>query len=340
MSTTYYVGVDIAAETFVACVLQAPNQVVAQPQSFTNDIAGYDELEGWLRQHGVTPASAVLCMEATGVYSEGLAYHLSAHEWWLAVAPPLQAKRAFTPVGHKTDPIDSRQIAEYAARFHDQLHRFVPKKAVLEQVKVLLQLREQYVRQKTTHLNAMQTLRRKVTRTPLAEALHKQSVSQLKQHIKTIEAEIAKLLDQDPDLRQQVRLLITIPGVGLLLASHIVVLAATMRDPLNPKAIAAHLGISPYQHRSGTSVRRRDSSRHYGPSTLRKLLHLAARSRCTHHPASRRYYQRKVAAGKPKRLVLNNMANRLLRVICAVLRTRQPFLADYQAIPPQRFKPT
>lgn len=338
MNTKYYVGLDIAAETFVACVLQAPSRVVAQPRSFANETAGYDELEVWLRQQDVTPASAVLCMEATGVYGEGLAYHLSAHEWWLAVAPPLEVKRAFAPVGHKTDPVDSRQIGEYAARFHDQLHRFVPKKAVLEQVKVLLQLREQYVQQKTAHLNALQALRRKVTHTPLAEALHEQSISQLKQHITTIETEIAKLLDQDPDLRQQVGLLLTIPGVGLLLASHIVVLTATMRDPLNPKAIAAHLGICPYQHRSGASVRRRDASRHFGPSTIRKLLHLAARSRCTHYPASRRYYERKVAAGKPKRLVLNNMANRLLRVICAVLKTRQPFLPDYQAVPPRRFK--
>lgn len=340
MNPTYYVGLDIAAETFVACVLQAPSRVVAQPQSFANETAGYDELESWLRQQGVTLASTVLCMEATGVYGEGLAYHLSAHGWWLAVVPPLEAKRAFAPVGHKADPIDSRQIGEYAARFPDKLHRFVPKKTVLEQIKVLLQLREQYVQHKTAHLNAMQALRRKVTRSPLAEALHEQSVSQLKQHIKTIEMEIAKLLDQDPDLRQQMGLLLTIPGVGLLLASHIIVLATTMRDPLNPRVIAAYLGICPYQHSSGTSVRRQDTSRRFGPAKIRKLLHLAARSRCTHHPPSRRYYERKVAAGKPKRLVLNNMANRLLRVICAVLRTRQPFLLDYQPVPPPRFKTT
>ena len=338
MATTFYVGIDVASATFVACVIQAPARVVVQPESFANDTAGYDALEAWLAKHGVTPAQGVLCMEATGVYGEGLAYHLAAHDWWLAVAPPLHVKQAFSPSGHKTDAVDSRQIGEYAARFHDHLRRFVPQKALLEQIKVLLQMREQYVRQKTAHLNARHALKRKVVRTPLAEALHEQSIAQLKQHIQTIEAEIRQLLDQDPDLRQKIALLLTIPGVGFLLASHLVILTAYMHDPFNPKAVAAHLGLAPFEHSSGSSVRRRSSSRHFGPPAVRKLLHLAARSRCTHHPASRDYYQRKVCAGKPKPLVLNNLANRLIRVICAVLRTRQPYLPDYRAIPPRRLK--
>ena len=335
MTTRYQVGIDIASATFVACVLQGPTKVTASPKSFANTTRGFDELETWLAKHQVKPANAVLCMEATGVYGEELAYHLSAHDWWLAVAPPLEVKKAFAPIGHKTDAVDSRQIAEYAARFHDKLHRFVPQEAIIEQIKVLLQLREQYVRQKTAHLNAQRALKRKVVRTPVAEALHEQSITQLKEHIKTIEAEIKQLFDQDPDLGSKVALLLTIPGVGLLLASHLVVLTANLRDPFNPRAVAAHLGICPYQHTSGSSVNRRAKSRHFGPATIRKLLHLAARSRRTHHPPSRGYFERKVAAGKPAQVVLNNMANRLVRVACAVLRTQQPYLEDHVSMPSQ-----
>ena len=337
MEATYYVGIDIGSETFVASVIQSPTNIVALAQSFANETAGYEAFIRWLTQLGVTKETSVLCMEATGVYGEGLAYHLAAHEWWLAVAPPLQVKHAFAPVGHKNDAVDSRQIAEYAARYQDRLHRFVPKKQIIEQVKVLLQLREQYVRQKTAHLNSLHALQRKVVRTPLAERLLEQTISQMKTHIQTIESEIRQLFDDDSDFRQQLALLLTIPGVGLLLASHVIVMTAIIRDPHNPRVLAAYLGISPYEHTSGTSIWKRSSSRHFGPATVRKLLHLAARSRRTHHPASRRYFERKVAAGKPTKLVLNNMANRLLRVICAVLRSRQPFLPDYVSFPP---KPT
>lgn len=335
MKNNYFVGIDIASATFVAAVIESPVKTVASPQSFDNSTTGFTALETWLTELGVTPINATVCMEATGVYGEGLAYHLTAHQWWLAVAPPLQVKQAFAPIGHKTDPVDSRQIAEYAARFPDKLHRFVPKKEIVEQVKVLLQLREQYVQQKTAHLNSRQALARKAIRTPLAEALHDQSISQLKSHIKTIETEIKQLFNQDADFGQQIALLLTIPGVGLLLASHIIVLTQAMRDPLNPRALAAYLGISPFQHTSGTSVRKQPSSRRFGPATARKLLHLAARSRRTHHVTSRRYFERKVAAGKPKSVVLNNMANRLIRVICAVLRSRKPFIKDFVSLPPQ-----
>ena len=339
MAARFYVGLDMAAETFFACIILAPAQVAAPPKRFSNDTAGYVALEKWLVKHDATPGDSVLCMEATGVYGEGLAYHLAAHDWWLAVAPPLAVKKAFAPSGHKNDAVDSRQIAEYAARFHDRLRRFAPRKRVLEQIKVLLQLREQYVRQKTSHHNAHRALRRKVVRTPLAEALHEQSIAQLKLHIKTIETEIRQLIDQDPDLRQKLALLVTIPGVGFLLASHMLVLTAAMHDPFNPRALAAHLGLSPYERVSGTSVQHRSASRRFGPATARKLLHLAARSNLVHHDPSRAYYLRKVAAGKAKRLVLNNMANRLIRVICAVLRTEQRHLPDYRAIPPRRRQP-
>lgn len=338
MNSTFYIGIDIAATTFMACAIESPLKVTAPPKNFANDPAGYEAFVLWLTNHGITPATAILCMEATGVYSEALAYYLTAHEWWVAVAPPLQVKQAFAPIGHKTDAVDSRQIAEYAARFQDQLRRFAPKEEIIEQVKVLLQLREQYVRQKTAHLNSLHALKRKVVRTPLAESLLEQSISQLKINIKTIESEIKELFNDHSDFGHQIALLLSIPGVGLLLASHIVVLSQVMHDPLNFKAMAAYLGISPYQHASGSSVRKRPSSRHFGPATARKLLHLAARSRRTHHASSRCYFERKVAAGKPKSLVLNNMANRLLRVICAVLRERRPFIDDFVSLPPHLSK--
>lgn len=335
MKRKYSVGIDIASDTFAACILQGVEHTIADPTTFDNTTAGYDEFAAWLSKHEVSQAAAVVCMEATGVYGEGLAYHLAAGQWWLAVAPPLDVRRAFPAVGHKTDPVNSRQIAEYAARFHDKLHRFVPQADILEQIKVLLQLREQYVRQKTAHLNARGALKRKVVRTPLAERLLQQSIDQLKAHIKTIEKEIQQLFNQDPDLRSQITLLLTIPGVGLLLASHIVLLTAYMRDPLNPRAVAAHVGICPYQHTSGTSVYRKPRSRRMGPSAVRKLLHLAVRSRRAHHQPSCQYFERKQAAGKPTQVIFNNLANRLIRVMCAVLRTRQPYLKDYVPIPPK-----
>src|SRR5439155_9876300 len=125
-----------------------------------------------------------------------------------------------------------------------------------------------------------------------------------------------------PQFQHFLTLLLTIPGVGLLLAAHILVLTQCATQPWCAAELASHLGLCPQERRSGKSMYARPTSRHYGPPVPRKLLHLAARSVSTHHPHFSAYYQRKVEQGKPKPLVLNNVANKLLRLICAILCSR------------------
>lgn len=334
MARKYFVGIDIASESFVACVITAPAEVVLQAKTFDNQPQGVADLEAWLQSQAIDPQETVVCMEATGVYGETVAYMLSAQGWWLAVHPPLEIKRAFYPVGHKNDAVDSRQIAEYAARFQDRLRRWQPKKEILEQVQALLHLRERFVRQKTAHKNALRAARRKMVRTPLAEQLLVETIQQLEQNINTILKEIKRLFKQDDDLRLNLSLLISIPGVGLLLAAHTLVMMEKLEEPLNHKVIAAYLGICPFEHSSGKSVYKKSTSRHYGPAIMRKLLYLGSCSLRTHHASFRKYFVRKVAEGKVKSVVINNIGNKMVKIMCAVIRDQQPFIPNYRSVSP------
>ena len=67
---------------------------------------------------------------------------------------------------------------------------------------------------------------------------------------------------------------------------------------------------------------------------MRKLLHLGALSVRTHKPVFRHYFERKVAEGKPKKLVLNNIANDLVRIICAILRSQTPYIPNDRSVHP------
>lgn len=55
----------------------------------------------------------------------------------------------------------------------------------------------------------------------------------------------------------------------------------------------------------------------------------------THHAQFREYFLRKIAEGKSKQLVLNNIANKLLKIMCAVLRTQTPYIPNYQSVNPK-----
>ena len=130
-----------------------------------------------------------------------------------------------------------------------------------------------------------------------------------------------------------IALLMTAPGVGHLLASHLFVLTRGFAETPSYRSLAQYLGIAPNARQSGAwSAPSR--SRGYGPSTIRKLLYLAACSVRTHNAAYRQYFLRKVAEGKPRRLVLNNLENRLLRVLCAMIEHRQPYIPNYVSVQP------
>lgn len=331
----FYVGIDISSDTYAVSVGVEPWKVVGKTAEFANNPNGYSALLAWLEQRGVQASKAIVCMEATGVYGEELAYYLVVNQFRVAIEPPLKVKRAFLPYGHKNDRVDSQQIAEYSCRFYDELRIWQPRKDILEQIQVLLTTREQFVRQKTAHQNALTALKRKVVTTPLAETLHEQNIQRIKKDIMLIEDEIRRLIDQDPDFRQMISLLMSIPGVGLLLAANIMLIMQTSPETIhNHKQMASYIGICPYEHRSGTSIYKPDSSRFFGPERVRKLLHLASMSLREHNPTFKKYYLRKKAEGKSGQLVLNNIANKLVKIMCAVVRTQTPYIKNYRSVHP------
>lgn len=325
----YFVGLDIASEQFHAAVGGCPWSLQVPATEFANEPEGFQAFLTWLAHQGCSPTDSVLCMEATGVYGEALAYTLIAAGYRVAVEPPLTVKRAFKPFGAKTDAVDCQQIAEYACRYLDQLRFWQPRPDLIEQLQVLLATREQLVKQRTAHKNSLHALERKVVRSRVAEAAHRRLISELDKQIQSLEQEIERLFKQDPPAQHLLGLLLTIPGVGLLLAAQYLVLTHCGTRLTDPKALAAHLGIAPLPHESGKTVWRPARSRHFGPAGMRKLLHLAARSVCTHKEPYRLYYHRKLCEGKPKRLVLNNVANKLLKVMTAVVQSRQPYDPNY-----------
>ena len=332
--TEYVVGVDIGAESVSIAALKGPDGAGLAKLSVTNDPEGFEGLKGWLTKHSLTIENAAFCLEATGVYGEALCYYLCSRGFHVAVEPPLKVKRAFQQSAHKNDAVDARQIAEYGHRFFDELSWWTPPAAVLEQVRVLLTAREQFTGQKIANINALKALERKTITTRIAIQAYEQAIARLTQNIKEIDQEIKRLVKQDDSFNRVITAITSTPGIGMLLAANLVVMTSGFARTRNHKKIASYTGISPIEHSSGTSVYRRPRSRRFGPSRMRKLLYLAAMSVSTHDPAFRRYYLRKVAEGKPKRLVLNNIANKLLKVVCALVRSESIYIHNYRSVQP------
>lgn len=337
MTFRSFVGVDIASASFMGCIGTAPWKVTVKPVKFENDEEGFISFLNWLKEHKLQAESTVVCLEATGVYSEGLAYFLHASGYTVAVEPPLNIQRKFPLNASKTDELDCQYIAEYAYRYQDKLAFWKPRAEILEQVQVLLTTRQHFSVQVTGHKNALHALSRKQVSSELAQHSHQTMIEQLAKAIKEIDQEIRRLIDSDPTFKQTLLLLLSVPGIGLQLAAHLLIL---MQETLDPRVLASFIGISPIKHESGSSVYSAPTSRHFGPPTLRKLLYLAACTVRTHKKQFRQYFFRKVAEGKHKKLVLNNIQNKLLKIACAVVRSQQSYISNYAPVNPLVFQKT
>ena len=331
---TYYVGIDIAANHFVVSIYQSPEKPVTTKEGFDNTFDGFTMLRAWLETQRLHPDNCVTCMEATGVYSEALAHYLATQGFKVSVEPPLKVKRAFDPVGHKTDPVDSRQIAEYAYRYSDELRFWKPKDEIIEKIKHLLTAREQFTKQSVALQNSMSAYKRHVVQVNLITNAHTHILKEIKKQIAEIDKELEQLIRQNPTISNIKSQLMSLPGVGLLLSSSLIAMTGAFSEITSYKTRAAYIGICPYQHQSGSSVYRPPHIRPFGPAYARKLLMLAARSVVTHNANFKKYYLRKLAEGKAKKLVLNNVANKIIKIACAMVKSNSRYVSTYRSINP------
>lgn len=333
MSPHNYIGIDIGSKTFVSGLLITPEAKIPT-EEFANTPEGFETFLAWLKSHQITPSNSIICMENTGVYQEALCYFLHAQGYHLVVEAPHKVKRAFHHLA-KNDHVDAKQIAEYAYRFFDQLHFWEPESQLLAQIQTLLALREQFNEQLTSNCNILFALKKKTIATPSAIAMVEQLITELKAKVKSIDQQIESLFDQNPNIKQTIEHLISVPGVGKLLAYHLFCVTDGFKKIPTANQMAAYLGIAPHEYQSGTSIYRKPKSRQNGPHVLRKLLYLATMSLRTHNAEFKKYFLRKKTEGKNPKLILNNMANKLIRIICAVLKNNKVFIKNYKPVNPR-----
>ena len=327
-------GIDIASDDFVVSLSDTPGIALFGPQQFDNNPQGFKELAAWFKRNKIKPKDMIICMEATGVYGEKLCYFLHNLKYTLAVDPPLKVKRAFKIDGHKTDPVDSLQIAEYAFRFFDELNIWEPREDIVEKMKALITTRELLVSQRTAVTNNLAALNRKAVRPAVAIRTLKSQIKTLTKNIDTLEKEMDNLIHKEPHMRQTVNNLKSLPGVQNLLAFNMLVLTNGFKTEKHYKQFTSYLKIAPRIHQSGSSIFKKPKTPKYGPSIMRKLLHLAARSVVTHKPVFRKYYLRKQKEGKAKKLILNNVENKLVKIMCAIIRDQKPYIENYCSVHP------
>lgn len=330
----FFIGIDISAETLDAAVFQENKPATTSQEPFTNNPDGYGLFCAWLATLNINNQNSAICLEVTGVYSESICYYLHEKGFVVWAEAPHKVHRAFYRQV-KNDVVSAIQIAEYIYRFFDKINPFQPNESIVEQVKTLLATREQLQKQSTASQNILQSIKRKHYQTPLANDILTDTIKNLKSSIAKIDKELDILIKNNSKFAPIAKALDSIPGIAMLFAANFIVVTNGLTEHLEYKKLASYIGICPNEHRSGTSVYRKPRSSGYGPHRLRKLLHLAAMSVRNHNPKYNNYFVLKQAQGKIDHLIINNIANKLLRIVCAISKNGSMYMKNYTSVHPK-----
>jgi transposase len=315
MPARMVVGIDVAKAKMDVCLRLAGGKW--RTKVVANSAAGFAQLSGWLSSHGAIAAH--VCMEATGVYWEAIAEHLSDTGHTVSIVNPAQIKAYGAALGvrSKTDVVDARLIAEFCAAQLPAPWQAPP--MAVRVLKALVARREALVELQTQEGNRLQVAHESVR--PSIEHVLKM----LQEQIREIEQRIGQHIDDDPTLKSQRKLLDTVPGLG---DATIPVLLGHYGGPArfeSAKQAVAFAGLDVRQYESGSSVRGRPRLSKRGNGRLRRALYMPALVSMRLTPWGKAFAQRLAAAGKPKMVILGALMRKLVQIAYAILKTGKPF---------------
>ncbi len=296
------IGIDVSKHH-----LDLAGQPQGLPHQLPNDAAGIAALVAQLLPLG----PRLIVVEATGGSAAACALALQDAGLPVLVVTPRQARDFAKSQGilAKTDRVDARVLAQFAATT-TLTARPLPT-GVLRELSALVTRRRQVQDQLSAERH-----RRPFAAGLVAESLAA-AIAEYTRQLKQLTAAIGRLIRDTPALRVQAERLQSVPGVGPVVAATLLGVLPELGQ-LSRRQLAALAGVAPLARDSG----RQHGRRHVwgGRASVRGALYMAALVATKHTPVIRAFYQRLLAAGKPKKLALVACMRKLLVILNALAR--------------------
>ncbi len=300
---------------------------------FENNVKGFKALLLWVKKQTRLPVDQVLiCFEHTGLYSLPLAVFLTKQKIDFRMESALQIKRSLGLVRGKNDKVDAKRIAAYAYLRKDQLKAFILPSTNILKLQKLLSLRERMVKQRAGYMGSMKEYKSVLKQKDyeVLFSMHKKMIHYLSKQIEAIEKEMKALINSDEKMKELFGLIVSVKGVGLILAANFLVITNCFKGFTDSRKFACYVGIAPFEHQSGTSLKRKSRVSHYANKRVKVLLNLSAGSAIQADAELKAYYQRRIAEGKSKMSTLNIVRNKIVHRIFAVVKRGTPYVPLYQ----------
>jgi transposase len=316
------IGIDISSKTLDICVKEEKS-------------LNYFTIENKLQiiRRFFKPYSKenlIVAMENTGRYNWNLLEALESFNFKIYVISPLHLKKSIGLARGKNDKIDALRICSFIEKNYQEITQWKPCPDAIKKIKILLTERTLRVKIKKQLGNQQHDykLMKSMGLDKQLLNLNLKMIKNIDAQIKIIEEDIEKIIANDQNLKQQQKLMQSVPGVGKVLSWIFLSKTEGFTSITNPRKMACYSGVVPFDFQSGTSIKRRPGVSMLADKTLKSILHLAAMSAIRLNNDLGAYYRRKVEEGKNKMSVLNAIRNKIIHRVFAVIKNQIPYQTD------------
>lgn len=322
-----YIGIDISKLKLDVSFIHEPAQKEHDHLIVTNDSKGLQQLIKSIKKRQLNLDDVLICFENTGVYGMPLAVFLNERHMDYCMIAPLEIKRAKGITRGKNDKTDARDIAFYAITHRHKLSLYhLPETDILK-LQLLYNQREKLM--KAIHALSMAKennsfLPKEITKE--IKAINASSIRKLKEAVTEIEKRMMQIIEANENIKQQYRLVTSVPGVGQQVAIVIILTTKCFTAFNKWRQMACYSGIAPFEYNSGSSIKGKNKVHPMANKKIKALLHLSALTakRCDKQIAV--YYKRKIDEGKNKMSVMNAIRCKVLSRIFATVQRGTPYV--------------
>ena len=328
MKQKYFIGIDISKQKLDLAVILSDFTIVEERIVPNHQVKIKSYLRGLMKRLDVEAGDLLICVEHTGIYNcpvQKACVELKVDLWQ---EHALKIKKASADLRGKSDRQDAIRIAEYAVRYQDRVILFMPPSKSIEELNTLNKTRETILAQAVAMKNQLNEAKtHDIESFKVLSKIYQPIMKSIDGQIKKIAKRVNEILEENQDMKKNVELIKTIPGVGEQTAVNMLVSTQNFTLFKSAKHLACYAGVVPFLNESGTIVKRARVSK-MANQKLKMLLHLAAMAAIRTKSDLKAYYIRKVAEGKNKMSVLNAVRNKLVHRIWAVLQRQTPFVME------------
>lgn len=318
------VGIDVSKDTLDMAYWEHNQNEPVYQDKFPNTQQGFHDIlqkvKDICEETNINDATVFAVMEPTGGYEQPFARFAIHNQWQVSLPNPYRIKMWAVAMGirAKTDKHDAKTLAHYG--FMQDPHQWKPMPPEVEELKYLLDRLNDQQASLQRESNRLEKYQKQENVPKAALRDLKQSIAFLERHILQIQEAIREHLKSHPHLKQQRKLLLTVPGVGQKNVLHILVMLhrwmaltdgkGDMKESM--KSLVAYAGLDPKPHESGTSVRKRAGISRQGSRPFRSRLFMSALGGVTGDSPLSDFYKRLVGRGKAKKLALVAASRKIL----------------------------